>query len=169
MSRLLAVEPLTRAAFAPFGDVVSLDGAHHFPINGGTTERFHDLATIDVIAGGGRPLINVFRGQPRALPLEVTVMERHPLGSQAFIPLTDIRYLVVVAPAGPFDIGQMRAFIVHGRTGVNYARGVWHHPLIALDAVSDFLVVDRGGSQPNCDEIALSEACLLSLDELATA
>ncbi|HTH73384.1 MAG TPA: ureidoglycolate lyase [Trinickia sp.] len=168
MNRLLAVEPLTRAAFAPFGDVVSLDGARHFPINGGTTERFHDLATIDVTAGGGRPLINVFRGQPRALPLQVTMMERHPLGSQAFIPLADIRYLVVVAPAGEFDIDRMRAFSVHGRTGVNYARGVWHHPLIALDAVSDFLVVDRGGNQPNCDEIVLSEPCLLSLDELAT-
>ncbi|MGN6315957.1 ureidoglycolate lyase [Trinickia sp.] len=168
MSRLLAVEPLTRTAFAPFGDVVSLDGARHFPINGGTTERFHDLATIDVAAAGGRPLINVFRGQPRALPLQVTMMERHPLGSQAFIPLADIRYLVVVAPAGDFDIDRMRAFSVHGRTGVNYARGVWHHPLIALDTVSDFLVVDRGGNQPNCDEIALSEPCLLSLDELAT-
>lgn len=168
MSRLLAVEPLTRAAFAPFGDVVSLDGARHFPINGGTTERFHDLATIDVAADGGRPLISVFRGQPRALPLEVTMMERHPLGSQAFVPLGNVRYLVVVAPAGPFDIERMRAFSVDGRMGVNYARGVWHHPLIALDTVSDFLVVDRGGSQPNCDEIQLGEPCRLSLDEMAT-
>ncbi len=168
MNRVLAVEPLTRAAFAPFGDVVSLEGARRFPINGGTTERFHDLATIDVTADGGRPLVNVFRGQPHALPFEVKMMERHPLGSQAFIPLAQVRYLVVVAPAGPFDEQRMRAFSVDGRIGVNYARGVWHHPLIALDAVSDFLVVDRGGSQPNCDEIELAQPLRLSLDELAT-
>ena len=167
MSRVLPIEPLTRTAFAEFGDVISIDGARHFPINGGTTERFHDLATIDVQDAGGRPLVNVFRGQPRALPFELTMMERHPLGSQAFIPLGDFRYLVVVAPAGPFDEQRMRAFGVGGGVGVNYARGVWHHPLIALDTVGDFLVIDRGGNQPNCDEIDLLEPCRLSLPELA--
>ncbi|WP_206951699.1 ureidoglycolate lyase [Trinickia acidisoli] len=167
MSRTLSIEPLTRDAFAPFGDVIALDGARHFSINGGTTERFHDLATIDVSEAGGRALINVFRGQPRALPFEVAMMERHPLGSQAFIPLGEVRYLVVVAPPGPFDAQRMRAFSVSGRVGVNYARGVWHHPLIALDAVADFLVVDRGGGQPNCDEIELDQPYALLLDELA--
>jgi ureidoglycolate lyase len=168
MSPTLRIEPLTREAFAPFGDVISTDGARHFPINGGTTERFHDLATIDVGEAGGRTLVNVFRGQPRALPFEVAMMERHPLGSQAFIPLGNTRYLVVVAPRGPFDERQMRAFAVEGHVGVNYARGVWHHPLIALDTVSDFLVVDRGGSQPNCDEIALSQPYRLSFEEVAS-
>jgi ureidoglycolate lyase len=169
MTRTLTVEPLTRDAFAPFGDVVSIDGARHFPINGGTTERFHDLATIDVTEAGGRTLVNVFRGQPRTLPFEVAMMERHPLGSQAFIPLGNARYLVVVAPAGPFDEQRMRAFAVDGCVGVNYARGVWHHPLIALDAVSDFLVIDRGGTQPNCDEVELSQPYALRLAEpLAT-
>ena len=78
-------------AFAPFGDVIELDGATPFPINLGTTERYHDLAKVDVTEEGGRPLINLFRGQPRALPFEITMMERHPLGSQAFIPLTASR------------------------------------------------------------------------------
>lgn len=166
MSRDLLVEPLTRAAFAPFGDVIALDGAHHFPINGGTTERFHDLANIDVGEARGRPLVNVFRGQPRALPFEVTMMERHPLGSQAFIPLGEnLRYLVVVAPSGRFDEERMRAFSVQGCTGVNYARGVWHHPLIVLDAASDFIVIDRGGDGDNCDEVALAQPCRLSFDE----
>lgn len=170
MSRTLLVEPLTRAAFAPFGDVITLDGARRFPINGGTTERFHDLANIDVGEAGGRPLINVFRGQPRSLPFEVTMMERHPLGSQAFIPLSEnLRYLVVVAPCGRFDEARMRAFSVRGRTGVNYARGVWHHPLIALDAASDFLVIDRGGEGANCDEVALAQPCRLSFEEAAAA
>jgi ureidoglycolate lyase len=167
MSRTLPIEPLTRRAFAPFGDVISLDGARHFPINGGTTERFHDLATIDVAEAGGRTLVNVFRAQPRALPFEVSSMERHPLGSQAFIPLSEVRYLVVVAPPGPFDERQLRAFEVSGRVGVNYARGVWHHALLVLDAVADFLVVDRGGDTPNCDEIALERSYRLIREEVA--
>jgi ureidoglycolate lyase len=155
--KTLHVERLTRAAFAPFGDVIELDGARHFPINGGTTERYHDLANVDVTENGGRPLINLFRAQPRALPIEITMMERHPLGSQAFIPLTARRYLVVVAPAGELDPARTRAFWSDGWQGVNYAKGVWHHPLLALDQVSDFVVVDRGGEQPNCDELSLTE------------
>jgi len=155
--KTLKMERLTREAFAPFGDVIELEGARHFPINGGTTERFHDLATIDVCRDDGRPLVNVFRAQPRSLPLEIAMMERHPLGSQAFLPLAGARYLVVVAPAGEFDPSRMRAFRAEGWQGVNYAPGVWHHPLLALERVSDFVVIDRGGEQPNCDEVALQE------------
>jgi ureidoglycolate lyase len=155
--KTLQMERLTREAFAPFGDVIELDGARHFPINGGTTERYHDLAQVDVVEQSGRPLINLFRAQPRALPVEINMMERHPLGSQAFLPLSDVSYLIVVAPAGEFDPVRMRAFWTDGWQGVNYAKGVWHHPLLALERVSDFVVVDRGGEQPNCDEIALAE------------
>jgi ureidoglycolate lyase len=155
--KTLQMERLTREAFAPFGDVIELDRARHFPINGGTTERYHDLAQVDVVEQSGRPLINLFRAQPRALPVEINMMERHPLGSQAFLPLSDVSYLIVVAPAGEFDPVRMRAFWTDGWQGVNYAKGVWHHPLLALERVSDFVVVDRGGEQPNCDEIALAE------------
>ncbi|HLX01310.1 MAG TPA: ureidoglycolate lyase [Trinickia sp.] len=165
----LHVERLTREAFAPFGDVIELAAARHFPINGGTTERYHDLATVDVTEAGGRPLINVFRGQPRPLPLDVALMERHPLGSQAFIPLGDVKYLVVVAPAGEFDPARMRAFAGEGFQGVNYARGVWHHPLIVLEREGDFIVVDRGGNQPNCDEVTLAEPYRLAFDEVFAA
>ncbi|KOR22357.1 ureidoglycolate lyase [Burkholderia cenocepacia] len=162
---ILRVERLTREAFAPFGDVIALEGARHFPINGGTTERFHDLATIDVCADGGRPLVSVFRAQPRAVPVAVTLMERHPHGSQAFIPLAAVsRYAIVVAPAGEFRPDAMRAFLAEGWQGVNYAKGVWHHPLLALDAVSDFVIVDRGGPQPNCDEIPLERAWALDFE-----
>jgi ureidoglycolate lyase len=152
----LTIEPLTREAFAPFGDVIELEGAKHFPINLGTTERYHDLAKIDVGDQGGRPLVNLFRSQPRGLPLAVKMMERHPLGSQAFIPLNDKPYLIVVAPAREFDPAALRAFVTRGWQGVNYAKGVWHHPLLALEGVSDFIVVDRGGEGPNCDEIELT-------------
>ncbi|AOJ00930.1 ureidoglycolate hydrolase [Burkholderia mayonis] len=154
--RTLRLERLTREAFAPFGDVIELAGARRILINGGTTERFHDLASIDVAEAGGRPLVSLFRAQPRAWPIEIDMMERHPLGSQAFVPLAAVaRYAIVVAPAGEFDPTRMCAFLAQGWQGVNYAKGVWHHPLLALDALSDFVVVDRGGAQPNCDEIAL--------------
>jgi ureidoglycolate lyase len=162
--KTLRVERLTRAAFAPFGDVIELAGARHFAINGGTTERYHDLARVDVTEQGGRPLINLFRAQPRGLPVDITMLERHPLGSQAFIPLRAEYYLVVVAPAGEFDPLQMRAFWTDSWQGVSYAKGVWHHPLLALNRESDFLVVDRGGDQPNCDEISLAEPWRLAFE-----
>ena len=161
----LPLQRLTREAFAPFGDVIELDGARHFPINSGTTERYHDLARVDVTDDGGRPLINLFRAQPHALPVDIRMMERHPLGSQAFIPLTPCRYLIVVAPAGELDASQLRGFWTDAWQGVNYAKGVWHHPLLALDRVSDFLVVDRGGEQHNCDEQDLPQPLRLALPE----
>jgi ureidoglycolate lyase len=155
--KFLEIEPLTREAFAPFGDVIELDGARHFPINAGTTERYHDLANIDVGDAGGRALVNVFRARPFRFPIEIRMMERHPLGSQAFIPIGDAPYLVVVAPRGTLDAGQLRAFVTRGWQGVNYAKGVWHHPLLALGDRSDFIVIDRGGAGANCEEVPLSE------------
>lgn len=167
--KTLPIEPLTRAAFAPFGDVIELEGARQIPINLGTTMRYHDLARVDVGDEEGRPLVNLFRGQPRALPFEVAMLERHPLGSQAFVPLTDKPYIVVVAPAGALTPSAVRAFVTRGWQGVNYAKGVWHHPLIALDVVSDFIVVDRGGEGENCDEQPLPEPLWLTAEALALA
>jgi ureidoglycolate lyase len=167
--KTLAVEKLTREAFAPFGDVIELDGAKHYPINLGTTERYHDLARVDTTDEGGRTLINVFRGQPRTLPFEITMMERHPLGSQAFIPVHERSYLVVVAPAGDLDPGALRAFATRGWQGVNFAKGVWHHPLIACGEVSDFVVVDRGGGGINLNEQVLPESVWLPVDALTRA
>ena len=165
--KTLAIEPLTRAAFAPFGDVIELEGAKQIPINLGTTIRYHDLAKVDVTDEGGRALVNLFRGQPRALPFEVRMLERHPLGSQAFVPLTDKPYLVVVAPAGDLDPARIRAFATSGWQGVNYAKGVWHHPLIALGEMSDFIVVDRGGDGLNLNEQDLAESLWLTEDALS--
>lgn len=154
----LKPEKLAAGAFAPFGDVIRTEGATHYPINEGTTERFHDLARVDVAAEGGQALINIFRGQPRDLPMPVRIMERHPLGSQAFIPISPRPYLVVVArPGEPPAPSDLRAFIAAPGQGVNYHRGVWHHPLIALDAESDFIVIDRGGAGDNCDEYRLGD------------
>ncbi|NIE83149.1 MULTISPECIES: ureidoglycolate lyase [unclassified Burkholderia] len=164
--KTLTIEALTRAAFAPFGDVIETEGARQIPINLGTTIRFHDLARVDVAEQGGHTLVNLFRGQPRALPFEVKMLERHPLGSQAFLPLSERPYLVVVAPAGELDPARIRAFVSNGWQGVNYAKGVWHHPLIALGEVSDFVVVDRGGEGSNLNEQMLEESLWLTEEAL---
>lgn len=152
----LIVEPLTRDAFAPFGDVIEASGAvQRFLINDGNTERFHDLASLSALADG-RLGLSLFRGQPRSLPFRVEKLERHPLGSQAFIPLSGEPYLVVVAPPGPPpDLERVRVFLAAASQGVNYAPGVWHHPLLALNRVSDFAVIDRIGRGDNCEETRL--------------
>ena len=159
----LRIEPLTREAFAPFGEVIAVDAAKTpISINAGNTERYHDLADIDA-GPDGRVIVSIFRGQPRTLPFKVEMMERHPLGSQAFVPMSGRPYLVVVAPAGLAPTASdLRCFVARGDQGVNYATGVWHHPLLALGAVCDFLVVDRSGSAPNCDEVQLDVAGLIA-------
>ena len=148
------VASLTRAAFAPFGDVIETEGSAHYTINQGHAERYQDLARIDVLEHGGKPLVSIFRATPWASPVRITSMERHPLSSQAFVPLTTTPFLVVVAaPTDTLRPEQLRAFVTNGRQGVNYARNVWHHALLALERQSDFLIVDRGGTEPNCDEV----------------
>lgn len=161
----LTVEPLSREAFAPYGEVIEASEAvQHFTINAGNTERYHDLAEI-APGPDGRVIVSIFRGQPRALPFRVAMMERHPLASQAFIPMSGRPYLVVVAPAGaPPAVDDLRVFLARGDQGVNYATGVWHHPLLALDAVCDFLVVDRAGPGHNCDEVVIEPGFITAID-----
>lgn len=154
--RELTAEPLTADAFAPFGDVIEAsERAEVIPINYGWTTRFNALA--DVSVGEGRAIISLFRSKPLA-PLVLKIFERHPLGSQAFMPLQGRPYLVAVAPPGDFDAGKVRVFHATADQGVNYGRGTWHHFLLALDAESDFLVVDREGPGSNLDEIELAAA-----------
>lgn len=157
----LAVEPLTADAFRPFGDVIEATAsASRRTINEGYAERFHDLARIDTAEQGGRALVNIFRALPRPMPFTLRLVERHLLGSQAFVPLAPLRFLVVVAAAGPAPrVDQLRCFLAAPGQGVNYARGTWHHPLIALDAGGDFLVIDRGGpgAAQDCEEHPLTQ------------
>lgn len=164
----LVVEPLTREAFVPFGAVVEASAAaRHYPINGGSTVRYHDLAPLDA-GPGGRLVVSVFRAQPRAMPMRIAMLERHPLASQTFVPMfgdTARRgYLVVVAPPGDApDASALRCFLAGAGQGVHYAPGVWHHPLIALDEVSDFLVIDREGEDANCDEVDLRDVATIDV------
>jgi ureidoglycolate lyase len=154
--RDLLPEPLTADAFAPFGEVIEASGrAEHLAINYGATTRFNDLADVEVGADG-RAIVSIFRSRPLD-PVILKVFERHPLGSQAFMPLQGRPYLVAVAPRGDFDPAAVRVFRAAPGQGVNYARGVWHHYLLALEAESDFLVVDREGPGENLDEVFLDE------------
>jgi len=145
--------PLSKEDFAPFGDVIETTAATRYMINQGTTERFHDLATVDTAADGGRTLISIFRAQPRAKPIPLRMMERHLIGSQAFYPLQNSPYLVVVAaPNDTLTPGDLKVFLAYGTQGVNYRRGVWHHPLLVLEPNHDFMVVDRGGQEMDLEE-----------------
>ncbi|MCB1612673.1 MAG: ureidoglycolate lyase [Xanthomonadales bacterium] len=154
----LPIEALTPEAFADFGVVISADAAREaYAINQGTTQRFHALATVDL--EGGQAAISLGRAQPVRLPLQISLLERHPLGSQAFIPLAGTRFLIVVA-ASPEQ--RPRAFLADRGQGIQYRRGCWHHPLLALDQGGDFLIVDRIGPGDNCEEVPLTQPWQIS-------
>jgi ureidoglycolate lyase len=157
-TRFLKPQPLTSEVFAPYGEVIGHFAAgDRRTINYGNTIRFHDLARLDLEANHGTPLVSIFRSKPLQQPIFIKVMERHPLSSQAFYPLSARPYLVVVAGDGEFRAINIEAFLAGPTQGVNYRRGIWHHYSLALGEVSDFLVIDRGGPEKNCDEIFLEE------------
>ena len=147
---------LTKDNFTPFGDVIEVNNqSEYFSINDDFTQRYNDLAEINVNAEDGKTLVSIFRSTPLQLPIIIKKMERHPLSSQCFIPMGTQPYLVVVAPAGEFSEDSIQIFIASADQGVNYHAGTWHHFSLALNQVSDFLVIDRGGKEHNCDEINL--------------
>jgi ureidoglycolate lyase len=158
----LDIQPLTKAAFAPFGEVIEADPDTMRYINNGTTERFHALASADVVGEGARVIINLFRGQPRDFPYTVGMMERHPFGSQSFSPISGRPFLVVVSEDESGKPGRPQVFLARGDQGVNYGRNVWHHPLMSLGAVSDFLVVDRDGPGNNLEEYFFDTPFIIS-------
>ena len=158
----IIAQPLSAEAFSPFGDV--MEAADRFEvrvINEGHTSRFHNLAALTLDADGGTAAISIFRSQPHALPVAIRSMERHPLSSQAFFPVGPQPYLVVVAPPGKFEALKIRAFIAQPGQGVNYHPGTWHHYSLALNSVSDFLVVDRIGPDENCDEVEFPQPIMI--------
>lgn len=153
-------QPLTRAGFAPFGDVIETAGAEHFQINAGTMERFHELASVAVQAQeGDRAIISIARClEPVTLPHRFDLVERHPLGSQAFIPLSSEAFLIVVGPPSEqIELEVLRAFVTNGKQGINYHRGVWHMPLTAFHKEQEFVIVDRAGKGVNCEEFRFNE------------
>jgi len=152
----LNIQPLTRDAFAPYGDVISATEATDIiNINDGNTQRFDNLANLRISSKNGKPCLSIFRSRPLPLPITIYCMENHPLASQAFFPLSKRPYLVVVAPPGKLNETGIEAFLASPDQGVNYHPGTWHHYSLALEKESDFLVIDSQMEQPNCDEITL--------------
>lgn len=150
MSREILIQPLTAAAFAPFGEVLETEGAPDKLINQGLCGRWHDRARLDL--GDGRAGISLFRSETRALPYALEMVERHPLGSQAFLPMSYDPFLVIVAPDEGGTPGKPRAFRSTAGQGINIARNTWHGVLTPLHAPGLFAVVDRIGEGANLEE-----------------
>ena len=159
-------KPLNASDFSRFGDVIELrEGNEKFPINRGTALRHHALSTVQLSNPGDEAIVSIFLTEPIELPFTAEGMECHPLGSQAFIPLSNNPYLVAVAPAGEFKQQSVELFLAQPHQGINYHRGIWHHYNLPLHDVSSFLVIDRQGHGANCEEVALNPHLVFSLGE----
>ncbi|WP_170366687.1 ureidoglycolate lyase [Ruegeria arenilitoris] len=150
MTRIIPIAPLTAQAFAPFGDALEVSGTPDKIINQGQCGRYHDRAVLDF--ADGRAGISLFDANPRALPYQLDMVERHPQGSQAFIPMSHQPFLVIVAPDEDGVPGRPQAFVTQPGQAVNYHRGTWHGVLTPLHAPGLFAVVDRIGSGANLEE-----------------
>lgn len=142
---------LTAAVFKPFGDVIEIDGNASIEINSGNCLRFSDLASLNIDASG-KTGISLFDAKPYSYPITLTYVERHPLGSQAFLPMTTDRYIVVVADDVDGMPQEPLVFITNGKQGVNYGRNVWHGVLTPIQNQSTFAVVDYIGQGNNLEE-----------------
>ena len=165
--RILKVSPITVANFAPFGWLASADGvggAQTRPINEGSSLRLDGVGELSLSARGGQPCLALFRAQARDLNRPCTVLERHRLGTQTFVPLGGVRYLMLVATGTDApDDASLAAFLVGGHQAVTLRVDTWHHGLMALDA-GDFMVVERMGNEVDCELATLSAAVYLRLE-----
>jgi ureidoglycolate lyase len=164
----IQARPLTREEFAPFGDVIGVELAGGSSANQGTAIRYDRIAQLTSTRPGAQPNLAVFRSVAKGLPFEVRLLERHPCSTQMFTPLACRRFLVVVCPndaRGEPDLSLLRAFVCGPGQGINYRAGVWHHPIIALDAPADLLMLAwEDGTPRDCEERPLSEPLLVTSD-----
>ena len=158
---MILTEPLSATAFAPFGDVLDASGTPDKLINAGLCGRYHDRARLD-FGPDGRAGISIFNAQPRSLPYELTLLERHPDGSQAFIPMTQNPFLMIVAPDDGGIPGPVRAFLTAPGQGINLRRNTWHGVLTPLHAPGLFAVIDRIGDSANLQEYTLATAVIIA-------
>lgn len=162
--RSLHAEKLTPDAFERFGNVIeATSSAAPISINSGTCLKFPNLAIPECSLDGGRASIHIYRSTPLPHPITVRAFERHNWGTQAFIPIGGKPYLIVVAPPGEFEIANVRVFRAEGTQGVQYHRGTWHHFCLALEAESEFIVIDRLSEHPDCDELDLDPSDQLTI------
>jgi len=157
---IITTEPLTAAAFAPFGDVLDAEGTPDKIINAGLCGRYHDRARLD-FGPEGHAGISIFKAEARAFPYRLDLVERHPLGSQAFIPMTADPFLVIVAGDDGGTPARLRAFLTAPGQGINLLRNTWHGVLTPLAAPGLFAVIDRIGPGDNLQEYPLTPAPLV--------
>ncbi|MDT1060344.1 ureidoglycolate lyase [Paracoccus sp. CPCC 101403] len=150
----IKLTPISAEAFAPYGELLTPRAAPSRMINAGRCERHHALAQVQ--RGGGEAIISIFRSEAVSLPYACTLLERHPLGSQAFMPLGVEPWMSIVAPDEGGRPGAPLAFLVPAGMGVNLRAGVWHGVLTPLDHAADFLVVDREGEGVNLEEVTIA-------------
>tara|TARA_Y100001970_G_scaffold246585_1_gene314646 strand:- start:74 stop:568 length:495 start_codon:yes stop_codon:yes gene_type:complete len=149
MEKIFIPTKINRKNFSPYGDLISSDDIDCIDINAGYAKRFDNLANIDTLNGEGRTIVSIFSALKRTFPMKIDMMEKHPLGSQAFIPMKETTFLSFVAPPGESpEISKIQSFIVPPKTGINYKPGIWHFPLISTED-TNFLVIDRKGNGNN--------------------
>jgi len=149
METIIKPIEITRTNFAAYGDLISSDDIKPMDINAGYAKRFDNLANINTSKDGGKTIVSIFSALKRNFPMKIDMMEKHPLGSQAFIPMKETTFLCFVAPPGESpEIDKIQSFIIPPKTGINYKPGIWHFPLISTED-TDFLVIDRKGNSEN--------------------
>jgi len=147
--RIIKPIPITKENFSKFGNMITTEDIKPLEINNGYAKRFDNIAKIDTSSKNGETTISIFSALKRSFPMKIDMMEKHPLGSQAFIPMKETTFLTLVAPEGEKpDVEKIESFIVPKGIGVNYKANVWHFPLISTEDMN-FLVVDRKGSGDN--------------------
>ena len=142
MDKIIKPIKITKINFDTYGDLVSSDDVKPMDINAGYAKRFDNLANINTSKNEGKTIISIFSALKRTFPMKIDMMEKHPLGSQAFIPMKETTFLSFVAPSGESpEISKIQSFIIPPKTGVNYKPGIWHFPLISTED-TNFLVID---------------------------
>jgi len=149
MEKIVKPIKISRSNFSAYGDLISPDNINPMDINAGYAKRFDNLANVDTSKDGGKTIVSIFSALKRTFPMKIDMMEKHPLGSQAFMPMKETTFLSFVAPPGESpEISKIQSFIIPPKTGINYKPGIWHFPLISTED-TDFLVIDRKGSGKN--------------------
>ena len=149
MEKIIKPIEITRENFASYGDLISTDSVKPIDINSGYAKRFDNLAKINTSKDKGETIVSIFSALKRSFPMKIDMMEKHPLGSQTFVPMKETVFLSFVAPPGDVpEINKIQSFIIPPKMGINYNPGIWHFPLISTED-TNFLVIDRKGTGEN--------------------
>ena len=149
MEKIIKPVKISRSNFSSYGDLISTDDINPMNINEGYAKRFDNLANLDTSKDSGKTIVSIFSALKRTFPMKIHMMEKHPLGTQAFIPMKETTFLAFVAPSGESpEIDKIQSFVIPPKRGINYKPGIWHFPLISTENIN-FLVIDRKGSGEN--------------------